>query len=221
MIVKISEEGLQKSYIFAAESSRSQRPDPFGQKDVNQRDKYAIQHNTWLGKIAEVAFAQMLKNNYDINVDLDFGVYPRGKWDSVDVQVNKWNIDIKASKYGSRWFLIEWDKIGYYHQSGTLPHMFVMASVDWNRTHNLPNGEVNLIGMMYTNEIVPTNPKVHTLRKGSNIPGTSTSLYADNYGIAFNDLNQNWDEIIDYILHHSPPLLTGYPNPCNKKGVYN
>lgn len=213
MVVKLSEESMQKSYKFAAESARSQRPAPFGQKNERQRDNFAILNNTWLGKIAEIAFAQMLKNNYGVNVELDFDVYPRGKWDSVDVQINNWNIDIKSSKYGSRWFLIEWSKIDFNHSSGTLPHIFVMTTVDWNKTTNIPSGNVNLVGMMYTNDLVPTNPKVHTLLRGDNIPGTTTPLYADNYGVAFHDLNSDWDKIIDYILHHNPPSLSGYPHP--------
>lgn len=216
MLIKISEEGMQKSYKFAAESAQTQRPDPFGQKNVTQRNTSAILNNTWLGKMAEVAFAQMVENYYGLSVDLDFDVYPRGKWDSVDVQINNWNIDIKASKQGSRWFLLEWNKIDFNHSTGTLPHMYVMATVEWNRDTNVPSGNVNLVGMMYTKDILPTNPKVHTLHRGDTIPGTFTTLYADNYGIAFSDLNSDWSKTIDYILRHNPPSLSGYPHPITK-----
>ena len=88
-----------------------------------------------------------------------------------------------------------------------------MTTVDWDRSTNIPNGNVDLIGMMYTKDMVSNNPKVHTLRRGDNIPGTSTPLYADNYGVAFHNLNNNWDEIIKHILSHNPPSLSGYPNP--------
>jgi hypothetical protein len=213
MLIKLSEEGLQKSYKFAAESSQSQRPAPFGQKDIIQRNNLAILHNTWLGKIAEIAFAQMIEKHYSLKVKLDFDVYPRGRWDSVDVQINNWNFDIKSSKKGSRWFLLEWNKIDFNHSTGTLPDIYVMTTVDWDRSKNIPNGNVDLIGMMYTKDIVSNNPKVHTLRRGDNIPGTSTPLYADNYGVAFHNLNNNWDEIIKHILSHNPPSLSGYPNP--------
>jgi hypothetical protein len=44
---------------------------------------------------------------------LDFNIYPRGVWDEADAIINGWRIDIKATRPGAKWMLIElglWQK---------------------------------------------------------------------------------------------------------------
>ena len=94
-----------------------------------------------------------------------------------------------------------------------LSHLYVMASVDWDRNHDLPQREVDLIGCASITKLMPGVETTEVLRKGSCIPHTHTHLQADNYGIRFSDLETDWDKVVRYILNHQPPDLSLYPNP--------
>ena len=88
-----------------------------------------------------------------------------------------------------------------------------MASVDWDRNHDLPQREVDLIGCASITKLMPGVETTEVLRKGSCIPHTHTHLQADNYGIRSSDLETDWDKVVRYILNHQPPDLSSYPNP--------
>lgn len=101
-----------------------------------------------------------------------------------------------------------------------LSHLYVMASVDWDRENDLPHREVDLVGCASIQKLVPGVPTTVILRKGDCIPNTHTHLQADNYGIRFSDLETDWDMVIKYILRNPPPDLTEYPNPYTGRPIY-
>ena len=168
-----------------------------------------------IGKIAEVAFAKVMLANYGIEVPLDFNYYPRGQWDEEDSIINGWRIDIKGTRRGGRWMLIEWNKLNFRQRDNNLSHIFMMFTVDWDRDRDQPTGWVIYEGAASLSKLSPECDTTLVLRKGELLPGTQTHLQADNYGIKFRDLNSNLNEVIEYIQRQSPPawITDSFRNP--------
>ena len=147
----------------------------------------------------------MMKENYGINVRLDFNYYPRGQWDNQDAVINGWRIDIKGTRKGGRWMLIEWNKLVFRQRDNNLSHVYLMFLMDWNRQTDQPNGWVSYKGAVSLSRLIENTPTTAVLRKGTTLPGTKTYLQADNFGIQFKDLYKDLDHLVEY-LTQSPPL---------------
>lgn len=217
MLISLSEEQMQMCYGFSIKCAENQQQIEFGQSDTVPRSIKEIGRDNLIGKIAEVAFAEMLKICYGIVVHLDFEYYPRGEWDGQDTIINGWRIDIKGTRQGGKWMLIEWSKLSFRQNDNDLSHIFVMTSVEWNRDTDTPTGKVDIVGSASINKLRRDSPKTCVLMKGDYIPGTKTRLQADNFAIHFNDLYHDWDIVIKFILNNKPPDLKGYPNPYTGK----
>ena len=215
MVIRLTEEEIRRCVEFAYKCAGNQQRIEFGQRDTAERDVPEIGRDNLIGKIAEVAFAKMLRKRYHIDIDLDFNLYPRGEWDRQDMVINGWKIDVKGTKNNGRWMLIEWSKLNFRQRDDELSHLYVMASVAWDRSRDLPTGNVNLVGCASINRLKPDVKYTHVLRKGSFIPGTRSNkpLQADNYGIRFSHLTTDWDSIMRKITTEQPPDTDSYPNP--------
>lgn len=216
MRIFLSQEELDKCWQFSLDSAGSQQGIEFGQSDTDVRKTSEIARDNLIGKMAEVAISKMLKEQFNLEIPLDFEVYSRGKWDDNDVEINGWHIDVKSTRIG-HWLLIEWNKLNFRQKQGELPHAFFMCKTDWDMKVDVPKGSVDLVGCISTTKLKAGMPHVRVLRKGDYIPGTHTRLQADNFGVEFNDLQKDWKVIIEYMLHNSPPDLSEYPNPYTGK----
>lgn len=143
--IQLTENELNKCLEFSEISAQNQQKIEFGQKTTSPRKVSEIARDNLIGKIAEVAFCKLLKENYGIDIELDFNYYPRGQWDSQDAEVNGWRIDIKGTRKGGHWLLIEWNKLNFRQRDNNLSHVFVMFSVDWNRNIDAPTGKASPI----------------------------------------------------------------------------
>lgn len=219
MIIELTKAEIDLCEEFAHKCAENQQEIEFGESDTVPRSKKEIARDNLIGKIAEVAFEKMLLNNYNLHIQLDFKYYPRGKWDSQDAVINDWKIDVKGTRQGGKWMLVEWGKINFRQKDKDLSHLFVMASVFWDRVNDIPTGKVNLIGYASILKLQDGISTTQILRKGSLLPETRNpvALQADNFGIKFEDLESNWDFVINYILNHKPPTLDDYPNPYTGK----
>lgn len=213
MIISLSDSELKKCIEFSYECAKYQQEIEFGQSTTKPRSIEEIGRDNLIGKIAEVAFAKMIENKYGIIIELDFEYYPRGVWDKQDAEINGWRIDVKGTRQGGRWMLIEWSKLNFRQQEQRLSHMYVMASVKWNREAEVPTGKVDLVGSVSINRLRPNIGTTLILHKNELIPGTTTKLQADNYAINFNNLEHDWDKVINYIRNNPPPDLKDFKNP--------
>ena len=213
MRITLWEQEFEKCVEFAKRCALNQQQIEFGQADTKPRDTAEISRDNLIGKMAEVAFAKMVRERCGIEIELDFNYYPRGEWDDQDAEINGWRIDIKATRKGGRWMLIEWSKLDFRQKQDRLSHLYVMASVDWDRDRDLPHRDVELVGCASIQKLKPNIASTQILPKGTCIPGTKTPLQADNYGIPFTALENNWDYVMQYILSNEPPDLGLYPNP--------
>lgn len=203
--IVLTDAEMDKCCEFSRISAASQQAIEFGQHTTKARSKSEIARDNLIGKIAEVAFSKMMKENYGIDVPLDFNYYPRGQWDDQDAEINGWRIDVKGTRSGGRWMLIEWNKLNFRQRDNNLSHLFVMFTVDWDRNSDQPTGKVSYRGAVSLAKLKEGVPTTVVLRKGSVLPGTKTHLQADNYGIQFKDLYKHLNHLVEY-LRAAPPL---------------
>ena len=213
--IHLSPEELEKCMEFSRTSAPNQQSIEFGQRTTKPRSIREISRDNLIGKIAEVAFSKIMKENYEIDVPLDFNYYPRGKWDDQDTVINGWRIDVKGTRIGGHWMLIEWNKLDFRQKDRNLSHVYVMFSVDWDRDKDYPSGLVRFEGVASLEKLQHNCQTTLSLSKGSAIPGTQMPLQADNYGIHFRNLNNDLDSFVKYITECAPPdnLTNQYPNP--------
>lgn len=212
MIIDLTSEELMLCKEFSYKCAENQQQIEFGQSDTVPRTQLEIGRDNLIGKIAEVAFSKMMKNQYGIKIELDFEYYPRGVWDNQDAKINEWRIDVKGTRHG-RWMLIEWSKLDFRLKEGNLSHLYVMSSVLWNREKDIPTGKVNLIGCASLLKLKQNIDTTLILRKGDYIPRTRTRLQADNFGIHFDNLEHDWNKVINWITTNPPFDISGYINP--------
>ena len=217
--ILLSPEELERCIEFSKTCALNQQAVEFGQKTTKARETSEIARDNLIGKIAEIAFSKMLRENFGLDIPLDFNFYPRGQWDSQDAVINGWRIDVKGTRRGGQWMLIEWSKLNFRQRDNNLSHVYVMFSVDWDRSADQPTGRVSYEGAASLSKLSSDCPTTHVLRKGDFIPGTRTSLQADNYGIRFKDLFKHLNHFVEYLLTHEPPasVTDNYRNPYTGK----
>ena len=213
--IVLTQQELQQCMEFSSKSAPTQQSIEFGQITTKARSTSEIARDNLIGKIAEIAFAKMLKENYGIDVPLDFNYYPRGKWDDQDAVINGWRIDVKGTRKGRRWMLLEWNKLNFRQRGNNLSHLYVMFSVSWDRKTDKPTGEVSYEGAVSLKKLCKGCATTIELTKGTILPGTHTILQADNYGIEFKHLYKHLNHLVDYVTSHEPPsaLTDNYRNP--------
>lgn len=213
--IVLTDAEMDKCREFSRISAASQQAIEFGQHTTKARPEKEIARDNLIGKMAEVAFSKMMKENYDIDVPLDFNYYPRGQWDGQDAEINGWRIDVKGTRSGGRWMLIEWNKLDFRQRDNNLSHLFVMFTVDWDRSADQPTGEVSYQGAASLAKLKESVPTTVVLRKGAVIPGTQTHLQADNYGIRFGDLYKHLNHLVKFLLKAptEQSLTDNYKNP--------
>ena len=127
--INLTPQELQQCIEFSRGSAPTQQSIEFGQHSTKARSTSEVARDNLIGKIAEVAFSKMMKENYNIDVPLDFNYYPRGQWDNQDAVINGWRIDVKGTRKGGRWMLIEWNKLNFRQKDNDLSHLYAMFSV--------------------------------------------------------------------------------------------
>ena len=107
MKIFLSEEEIKTCIDFSISSAKTQQAIEFGQRDTAKRSISEIARDSVIGKMAEIAFAKFLKEKFGIIVSLDFNIYPIYQGDNADVIIFGTSIDIKASRPGAEWLLVE------------------------------------------------------------------------------------------------------------------
>ena len=207
-IITLTQDEMQKCIAFSEESAKTQQQIEFGQKDTKPRSIDEIARDNLIGKMAEVAVSRMLREEYGIH-------FPRGEWDDCDVQIKAWTIDIKSTRSG-KWLLFETSKLKMRQNQkiNNLPDAVIMCRTPWDRDNDKPRGSVELIGAISVYALLKnTNHRVLHLKKGDVIPNTKARLQADNLAIRFEDINHDWDKIIDYMVKTMPPDISSLHIP--------
>ena len=216
-IIYLTEEELEKCREFSTKSALQQQEIEYGESATKPRPKEEIARDNLIGKIAEAAFRKMLKEDRNIDIELDFEYYPRGKWDSQDAEYNGWKIDVKGTRVG-HWMLIEWNKLEFRQKDDELSHVYVMFSVEWKG--DAPTGKVIYRGFATLARLSREFPKTEVLPRGSALPGTRLeSLQTDNFGIKFEDLYSYPPDLYDLLTAMKPfkQITDNYRNPRSGK----
>ncbi len=210
----LSEEDLNLCIEFSEQSAPTQQDIEFGQNDIKARDVQEIARDNLIGKIAEVAFKRIIEKNYPDagKIPLDFSVYQRGEYDNQDTNINETLIDIKATREGGEWFLIEWNKLNFRAREKNLPHYFVFFTVGWDRRSDQPTGRATFEGIVpiewLSKEHVLSESRILVLKKGEKIPGKNVCLQADNYGINKKYISRSLDYYMKLMMHNTEKYNT-------------
>lgn len=226
--IQLNSEDIDRCKKFADSSAPTQQAIEYGQNSTKERPIEEISRDTLIGKLGEVAFQKILKENYNIDIDIDFNTYPKGKYDKQDATINGWRIDVKSTKAGSRWMLIEWNKLDFRQKENCLSHLYTMFTVEWDKNNNEPTGKVRYEGTIFINKLKVEckGTKVKVLKKGTILPGTEKTkpipLQADNFGIRLDELNSDLDRLLTEYVLKSPPskqLTDNFINPYTGKNT--
>lgn len=178
----LTDDELKKCKNFAEKSSKTQREYRSGGSQF--RNIYKIYYDTLRGKVGEVTAKKFLEQP-PLNVEgikLDFGIYPRGKWDDKDIVINGKNIDVKSAKWFSKWLLLEEKDL----KRGDISDYYILSLVSKDYS------SANIAGYAEKSMLIgANNQNTLKLKKGENIPNTQTILDADNYAIKKEDLLNN------------------------------
>lgn len=206
-VITLTPDEMQKCIEFSKKSAETQQDIEFGQKDTKPRQTEEIARDNLIGKMAEVAVLRMLREKYGIHYPVNYEIYPRGEWDDCDVKIGGWSIDIKSTRI-EKWLLFETNKLKM-RQSQKINNLdaLIMCKTPWNMDKDEPKGTVELIGLISMKKLLSSDPKVKHLKKGDFIPNTKSKLQAENLAVAFDDLEHNWDMMIDYMTNNPPPKL--------------
>lgn len=207
--VQLTDKDFKKCVDFSYRSAESQQSIEFGNHRTKARTTAELARDNLIGKLAEVAFSYVLHRTYGIQIDLDFNIYPRGIWDSDDLTLFGQPIDVKATRSGGRWLLVELNKLEFRKKENKLPFAFLFAVTAWNRDRDEYTGEVTLAGYSLLEQIChpdrigvrnPTLcegiPYTQFLREGDLIPGTNTRLQATNCARPVSQIERDWDKLI-------------------------
>ncbi len=210
----LSDEELNLCIEFSRNSAPTQQDIEFGQKDIKARDVDEIARDNLIGKIAEVAFKKIIEENYSEigEIPLDFEVYERGRYDNQDANIHGSSIDIKATREGGNWFLIEWNKLDFRAKEKHLPSYFAFFTVGWDRKKDSPTGKATFEGIVpiewLSKEHVDAESRIKVLKKGERLPGKNVVLQADNYGINKKFLSRSLDYYMRLMINNERPYDT-------------
>lgn len=204
--ITLCDNDMKSCLEFAKKSAPTQQAIEYGQHTTAPRDVTEIERDNQIGKIAEVAFKRIIEKEYPKTgkIALDFDIYKRGEYDDHDAVIHGHTIDIKATREGGEWFLIEWNKLRFRAKEGKLPHYFTFFTVGWNRKTDKPTGTACLEGFIPTEwlnrEHAAKDDRILILHQGDKIPGKGSILQADNYAIHKSHIGKAADYYIQQIL---------------------
>lgn len=207
----LTEYELDRCIAFSKASAPTQQAKEFGQNETKPRSKTEVARDNLIGKMAEMAFSRMLREDFGVHLPINFDIYPRGECDDQDFQINGWKIDVKSTTKG-HWMLFEADKLRMRSEQSlnNLPDVILMCQTPWHEDTDEPEGSVAIIGTISLTRLLSVDPKVLRLGKNEYIPGTRTRLLAENYGVHFRDLCRDFSTTIPYLLHNHPPDPSSY-----------
>lgn len=214
MDITLGKADIDKCWTFSKECAKHERPIEYGQEGAHVRDEDEIAQDTFIGKLGEVAVQQLLTAK-GIATELDFRTMERGQWDHNDIIYNEWQIDIKCTKYRSKHFLIELNKLQFRADTGELPHFFIMTRLLKKPEVILNDGtcRIEAVGYIDTRHLNEKNPKVTLLQRGECIPNTRTEMTTESFCVSFADMEKDWNKFAYYMQNKKPFSFSNYRIP--------
>lgn len=190
-LINLSPAEVLECKTFCLESAKSQQTIEFGNKKTKSRPVLEVARDNAIGKLAEAAFCRFANEKWKINLKPDYNIYPRGQWDDSDFMINHKRFDIKATRTGGNWLLVEFSKLEFRVKEGKLPHYFVFCVTSWNRETGKFTGDVEICGYISLHDLM--NSKV--LFEKECIPETNVKLQTKNYAVHRTELKTDWNNL--------------------------
>jgi hypothetical protein len=187
-IVKLTIDEVLECKQFCMRSAISQQQIEFGNHNTKSRSVIEIARDNAIGKLAETAFCSFVKQ-WGIDIKPDYNIYPRGKWDDSDFIINSNRLDLKATRTGGNWLLVETSKIEFRKTENKLPDYFIFCVTGWDKARDKFTGEVDICGYISLEDLL----KSKIIFEGGYIPNTFTRLQTHNHAIHRTDLKEDWE----------------------------
>lgn len=197
MIIHLNDYDMALSRLFAKQSALTQQHREFGEKTTPRSDGETAR-DTLIGKMAEVAVANLIHDQFGLCAPVNFHVYPLNEADDNDLSLKGWQFDIKATRWGN-WLLVEKSKTDKRVAQGTMADVIIFCRTPWNRETDEPtDNSVEIVGCITKGALMASR----VIHAGEFIPGTHAILTADNYAVPCKDLYDTVDSVD--ILRRNP-----------------
>lgn len=219
MRIRLTKDNVDQCRDFADMSAPNQQAVEF-QELGRRRAVHEIARDIFVGKLTEVAYAQVLGELTDLAIELDFNVYPPGVWDNQDICVNRWRLESKGIR-GGNWLLVHWNSLRYRQREDALPHVYLLGIVSWNRDRDdlSPNPYVLCVGYATLVELIEGYPGTQILLQNQHIPHTNMPLQTHNFGRHRDDLHNDWPQLVTLLTQSEPFRTDNYYVPIEDDAI--
>lgn len=201
--VFISTVEIERCQKFAEAVADGQIAIEFNERHTLTRGRAEVIRDAMIGRLGELAVAKMLRYRFKIEAEPDWTITDRGIGDDGDLLVMGRRVDVKATRAGGRWLLVERTRFEIGKRLGKLSDFYVLASTGWNRQTDKPTGVVNLVGYAKLTDLCQPSligergPRIAGLAarwigRGDFLPDTQVKLQTDNLAIPHNLLRKDW-----------------------------
>jgi hypothetical protein len=202
--VPLDEKDIEKCREFSTNCSKTHQLIEFGQYDTPKRSLKETSRDILIGKLGEIAFSKWANAHHNIILPLDFNNYGHYKCDESDTSYRGFRIDIKTSRPGSRWLLVDISKNHSRASQNRLPHAYVFLTTGWDRTADSPLPYATLFGFASIKDMLPSTQNTLLLPKGSTLPLPSVALQATNVARHINHLSSSWTKFFSALKSAQP-----------------
>lgn len=193
--VELTDYEMELCRMFSTESARTQQHVEFGQRGTFVRDDRETARDTMIGKMAEVAVARLIDQQFGLRLPVNFQVYPTGG-DADDFCINGWHIDVKATRTG-HFLFYEVHKMRRRQLDGTMPDVIIACRTPWDMQEDIPKGNfVHVAGCVSRQRLMHS-----LLLQGERIPGTMCRMQTSNYYADFDEVGE-FHRSVGHLLGH-------------------
>lgn len=198
-------ENISKSLNFAQQMTFGEGDNAFHRKyrtgGIEVRNVYQLFENTFQGKLAEFILYEYFKF-YNIPCsEPDLQTFGKGEWDSGDLEVNNFSLNVKSMKHFSSLLLLEqkdWSLDGAYLPNDQRYDYFfiVRVNIPFREIKNYKDLKVedlenkiyfDLPGFITHHMLCLAIQNKHIIKQGLYLNSIKTKMDADNYYIHAND----------------------------------
>lgn len=144
--------------------------------------------NMYKGRLAEEGMVVFCKMLFNINVELDYNIYPDvNVGDDQDIVLNGVRLEIKSSAKGSEWLLVDDGIIRRKRNLGVEPHHYIFCIVELDKDENGGEDVCTIVVKGYATRDEVGNALFRY--KGEELPKRNTALQANNFCIHMDELH--------------------------------
>jgi hypothetical protein len=195
-VIELTPAELDRCWVFCRKVAKTQQTIEFGESAFN-RSTEEVARDSMIGRVAEVAFQKWVKINFKLGIKLDWEIKPRKEWDAEDARVGDITFDIKGTRKGGRFLLVEENKLNFRKKEDNIPSYFVFVTCGWDREKDEPLGDAEIHGFCDGERLSECPPRfpVFEVKKGLPLFLGGPILQATNRAVEGKNLRTDWENM--------------------------